>query len=308
MEPPHVDGEIDDVSGLDSGVVLESREDRRRALVDRKEVRLRRGHVHELRTVERRPAHLDMCERLGTECLHEQRAAAQPRRVRIRARLRQRLRTDAEGDPTPDVLLELRSPGDDVGRHVELDVPTSAYERPAVALQADVDQVHRGRADEARDEQVPRKVVEPLRRVHLLQDTGAHHGDAVTHRHRLDLVVRHIQRRHLQRVLDARDLGPHLHTQLRVEVRERLVHQERRRLADDRTAHRNALPLAARQRARLAVEVLLEAEQLRGSVHAVVDLLLRQLAQAEPERDVLVDREVRVERIALEHHRDVAVT
>ena len=40
---------------------------------------------------------------------------------------------------------------------------------------------------------------------------------------------------------------------------------------------------------------------------ALVDLLLRQLPHPQPERDVLVHREVRVERVALEHHRDVAV-
>ena len=42
-------------------------------------------------------------------------------------------------------------------------------------------------------------------------------------------------------------------------------------------------------------------------LHALVDLLLRHLLQPQAERDVLVDGEVRVERVALEHHRDVAV-
>jgi hypothetical protein len=41
------------------------------------------------------------------------------------------------------------------------------------------------------------------------------------------------------------DLGAHLHPQLRVEVRQWLVHQERMRFANDRAPHRDALPLAA---------------------------------------------------------------
>src|SRR2546430_9570888 len=52
---------------------------------------------------------------------------------------------------------------------------------------------------------------------------------SMTHRHRLDLVVSDVDGRHLERLLDARNLGPHLNTQLGVEIRERLVHQKRDR-------------------------------------------------------------------------------
>ena len=103
------------------------------------------------------------------------------------------------------------------------------------------------------------------------------------------------------------DLGAHLHPQLRVQVRERLVHQERLWLADDRAAHRDPLALPARERARLLVEELLEPEDPRSLLDALVDLVLRGLAQAQAEGDVVVDRQVRVERVALEHHRDVPV-
>src|ERR687894_149642 len=48
---------------------------------------------------------------------------------------------------------------------------------------------------------------------------------------------------------------PHLHAQLRVEVRERLVHQIRLRLAHDRAAHRDALALVAGQVRGLPLEV-----------------------------------------------------
>ena len=112
------------------------------------------------------------------------------------------------------------------------------------------------------DEEVLRPVVEALRRVDLLQDALVHHRDAVAHRHRLDLVVRDVDRRRLQLALELRDVGAHLHAQLRVEVRERLVHQEDLRLAHDRAAHRDALPLAAGELLRLAVEVRRQVEEL----------------------------------------------
>src|SRR5919112_3975434 len=52
-----------------------------------------------------------------------------------------------------------------------------------------VEEVHRGRADEAGDEQVPRLVVEIQRGVDLLEDAVLEDRDAVPHRHGLDLVV-----------------------------------------------------------------------------------------------------------------------
>ena len=150
-------------------------------------------------------------------------------------------------------------------------------------------------------------VVEVLRRADLLELALAHDGDPVPHGHGLDLVVRHVDRRRPQVGLEAADLGAHLHAELRVQVRERLVHEERLRVAHDRSAHGHALPLAAGERARLAVEKRLEAEDVGSLVDAPGDLGLLLALELEAERNVVVDREVRVERVALEDHRDVAV-
>ena len=141
----------------------------------------------------------------------------------------------------------------------------------------------------------------------LLQLALAHDGDAVAHRHRLDLVVGDVDGRRAEVALELRDLGAHLHAELRVEVRERLVHQERGRLAHDRPAHRDPLALSAGERARLALEEGVEAEHPRRLLHPLVDLVLVHLLQLQAEGDVVVDGEVRVERVALEDHRDVAV-
>src|SRR5438105_3009870 len=130
-------------------------------------------------------------------------------------------------------------------------------------------EVHRGRADEARDEGVHRPVVELPRRADLLEAPVAEDGDAMPERHRLGLVVRDVDRRDREVRLERRDVGAHLHAQLRVEVRERLVHQEHLREADDGTPHRDPLPLAAGELSRLAVEVLLEPEHLRHLAHAL---------------------------------------
>ena len=180
-------------------------------------------------------------------------------------------------------------------------------EAAVLALEVGAHDVHRRRADELGDEEVHGPVVERLRHVELLQHAVAHHRHAVAEGHRLDLVVRDVDRRHGEGALDARDLGAHLDAELRVEVRERLVHEERLRLADDRPTHRDPLALAAGKRPRPLAEDLLEPQDTRRVANPPVDLLALELSQLQPEGHVLVRGHVRVERVVLEDHRDVAV-
>src|SRR5439155_12868514 len=135
----------------------------------------------------------------------------------------------------------------------------------------------------------------------------AHNRDTIAHGHRLDLVVRYVDRRHAEVVLKTADLGAHLHAQLCVEIRERLVHQERLRFADDRSTHRNPLALPTGKCSRLALEELFEPEHSCGLFDSLVDLALGDLLQAQAEGDVLVDREMWIEGVTLEDHGDVAV-
>ena len=90
-------------------------------------------------------------------------------------------------------------------------------------------------------------------------------------------------------------------------LRQRLVHQERLRVAHDRAAHRHALALAAGEVRRLAVQVLAELEDLGGLLDLRVDLGLGDLRELEREAHVLAHRHVRIQRVVLEDHRDVAI-
>jgi hypothetical protein len=107
--------------------------------------------------------------------------------------------------------------------------------------------------------------------------------------------------------VQAREVGPHPHAQLGVEVRERLVHQIDLRPASDRTTHGNALSLAARESSGEAIEQLVQPEQLGHLVDAALDLALRCLTDAKAVAEVVAHVHVRVERVVLEHHRDVAL-
>ena len=103
------------------------------------------------------------------------------------------------------------------------------------------------------------------------------------------------------------DLEAHLHPELRVEVGQRLVEQEHRGLANDRASHRDALALAARQLPRLAREERPKLEDRCRAVNARLDLVLREPADAQSVRHVVEHAHVRIQRVILEHHRDVAV-
>ena len=74
-----------------------------------------------------------------------------------------------------------------------------------------------------------------------------------------------------------------------------------------RPPQRDALALAAGQRGRLAIEQRLQLQHRCRLAHARGDLGLAGAAQFQAETQVLGHAHVRIQRVALEHHRDVAI-
>ena len=103
------------------------------------------------------------------------------------------------------------------------------------------------------------------------------------------------------------DLGAHLHAQFGVEIGQRLVEEKYRGITYDRPAHGDTLPLAAGKLARIAGEIGRNVQDLGSAPHAALDLRLRRRAAASAETHVFSHRLVRVERIVLKDHGDVAV-
>ena len=169
------------------------------------------------------------------------------------------------------------------------------------------DQVHCRRADETGNEQVRRLVIQRPGGVALLEDAVLQHRHAVAHRHGLDLVVGHVDGGHRQARLQFGQLGAGLYPQLRVEVRQRFIHQVHGGTTNDRSAHRHALTLAAGQVLRLAVEVFLEVEDARRLAHPLHPLGLGDASLLERESHVLGDGELRIQGVVLEDHGDVTI-
>ena len=168
--------------------------------------------------------------------------------------------------------------------------------------------VHHRRADELGDEEIGGIEVDLGGRADLLQDALVHHDDAVGERHRLDLVVRHVDRGRAVLEVEALELDAHAFAQLGIERADGLVEEQRLGPADQRAADGDALHVAARERRRpRAAAGGVMPERLADRADHAVDLGLALPDGAQREGDVLVDREVRIERVVLEDEGDVAV-
>jgi len=163
-------------------------------------------------------------------------------------------------------------------------------------------------AHEVGGEGVARAQVD-LARGALLDDHAAlHDGDLVRHRQRLDLVVGDVDGGDAERGGEVADLHPHLLAQLGVEVRQRLVEQQELRLVHQRAGHRDPLLLAAGQERRRPVGQRLQLDHGERAHHprAHVAGAAAAVAVHQREGDVVVDRHVRPDGVALEHHPEVA--
>ena len=102
------------------------------------------------------------------------------------------------------------------------------------------------------------------------------------------------------------DLDPGLHPEGRVEVGQRLVEQEDAGLAYDGTADGDALALSTGKLLGQALEERRQVQDLGRALHPRVNVDRVGLRQLQAEGHVVVDRHVRVERVALKHHGDAA--
>ncbi len=179
----------------------------------------------------------------------------------------------------------------------------AAGDASAVELQ----QVHRRRADEARHEGAGRARVQVARAAGLLDGALVQQHHLVGHAHRLALVVGDIDHRQAQLALQVAQFTAHVLAQLRIEIRQRLVHQAHLGLRDQRAAQRHPLLLPARQLRRLALQQRAQAQQIGHLRQPRSVFIGRHTAHRQAEADVLRHVQVREQRVVLEHHRDAAL-
>jgi hypothetical protein len=92
--------------------------------------------------------------------------------------------------------------------------------RPAIAggMQDGRDKINTRRSDETGNEDIVRILIEFHRRADLFDPAGPQHHNAAGERHRLDLIVRDVDHRRFQFLVQPGDLEPHLYAQFGVEI------------------------------------------------------------------------------------------
>ncbi len=206
------------------------------------------------------------------------------------------LRPDPDRDP--------RAVGDPGRRGLESACARADLdEQPAVVCPDDAAQhVDLRFADELGDEQVRRVVEHLVRGAELLHHSGVHHREAIGERQRLDLIVcdddggvAELALQHLQFSTDPLARG-------RIEVAQRLVEEQHRRVSDQCPRQCDALLLTAGQAGgpqRHQVVHLQPIADRRDHLLGALDLAGLQTVQ-----QVLADRHRRIQRIALEADAD----
>src|SRR5437899_6734394 len=95
------------------------------------------------------------------------------------------------------------------------------------------------------------------------------------------------------------DLGTHVQPQLGVEIAQGLVKEEHVRLFDQRPAQGNTLLLSTRELRRFALQEVLELHQRGNLPHLPWDVSAGLPLHTQREGEILEDREMGIERIAL---------
>ena len=154
--------------------------------------------------------------------------------------------------------------------------PSAASMSPPVAHRRQ--DVHHRRAEQPRDIDAGRAVIDLDRRADLADPAVLQDRHAVGDRHRLFLVMRDIDQRLAELALDALQLDAGLFAQPRIERRDRIVHQIGDGIAHQRARDRHALALAAGKLRRRLVQDVADVKLGRDIGEPRFDLGLRHLA------------------------------
>ena len=122
--------------------------------------------------------------------------------------------------------------------------------------------------------------IQPIRRIHLLDPSGAHHRDAVRHFHRLGLIVRDEDAGEPHPVMQIAQPDAQALSHLGIQRAERFVQQQQLGLDRQRARQRNALPLSAGYLLGIAVREVADAQQIQQRLHARTDLARRRPLRA----------------------------
>ena len=205
-----------------------------------------------------------------------------------------------------------------IGVDLEIRVGTGALathdapRQPAVFCNADtlgtnaddgtvlLEEVHRTFAQKTRHPKRSRVIEDALRLAGILDASVNEYGDAVADAHCFGVIVGYIENRAGETLPNADHGVANRTAQRRIDVRKRLVEQQRGRIGKQRSRDRGALTFAAGELTRPAIELRLNVERLRGGANPRV----ARIASTQREAKVLAHAHMGKERVVLSHEGD----
>ena len=134
-----------------------------------------------------------------------------------------------------------------------------------------------------------------------------HNNDFCTKSHSFCLVVSYINHCLLLCVVKSSDFSTHCYAELGIKVRKRLVKQEYFWLTNDCTAYGNTLALTAGKSLRLSLKIFCKTKLFCCLTNLAVNLCLVNFTELKTKSHVIVNCHVRIKRIVLEYHSNIAV-
>ena len=139
--------------------------------------------------------------------------------------------------------------------------------------------------------------------IDLLDAAMIHDGNPIRGHHGFGLVMRHVNGGHPKFVVQSPDFKTHLLPQCRIQVGQRLVKQQHGGPDNNRAGQRHPLLLTAAEFGRVTVRKVVHMYDFQHFADAAFYFGLRHPAQLQSERDVLLNRHVWPDGVALKDHR-----
>ncbi|MCY1415269.1 hypothetical protein D9M71_307450 [compost metagenome] len=174
-----------------------------------------------------------------------------------------------------------------------------------VALRLELEEV--GVAQERGNEGIRRVLVEVVAAAQADDLAVAEDGDALGQAHGFFLVVGHVDDGDAQAPVQLAQFVLQVFAQFFVQGAERFVHQQDAWLVHQRPGDGHALLLAAGQLRWAAMGELLQLHQLEHGLDFTLTFATALFANVQGEADVVAHRQVREQRVTLEHHANVAL-
>jgi hypothetical protein len=167
-------------------------------------------------------------------------------------------------------------------------LPKYAINLVPVSHQFQLQEVHSWTSDKSRYEQVGWMIIWILGCIHLLDISILHHNNSVSHGHGFRLVIGYIDEGGLQALMQFRDLCPHLHPELGIQVGQRFIHEKYLGITNHGSSQSYALHFSTGKYPGFSMEQMPDLQNVRRLLNPPIDFRFGHSSDFEAKSHILV--------------------